>query len=72
MSNVKSTVSALGRARIAREVGVTVAAVGNAIAEGRFPASWYGVVSKLCADASIECPLTIFAMKGITETESAA
>lgn len=72
MSDVKSIVTRLGRRRIAERIGVSVSAVGNAVVDGRFPANWYGAMKEMCDAEGADCPLSIFAMKGIEQQAGAA
>lgn len=65
---VRSIVDQLGRQRIADELDVTVGAVGNAVMLGAFPAYWYAILSRLCAERGINCPVSAFAMKAVGDT----
>ena len=50
----------LGRREIARRVARGVTAVGNAVADGKFPASWYLAIKLMCDERGVECPLQLF------------
>lgn len=66
MISVSNICDAIGRQRIARAVGVKPTAVSNAVAEARFPAKWFLVLSEMCAESGLECPATLFAFTSIT------
>ena len=57
----------VGRANIARAVGSGTNAVSNAVVAGRLPASWYLAVQALAAQAGVECPDSLFAMRPVPE-----
>ena len=63
MSNVHHIADAVGRKEIAEATGVGISAVKNAIVRGRFPASWYLIVSELAARHGVECPPECFGMR---------
>lgn len=63
---MKRIVAALTAEAIAREVGGAPKTVINHIDTGRFPASWYLVVSRMCLERGIECPHRLFSFKGVT------
>jgi hypothetical protein len=56
--------SKIGRAELAKALGVGLSAVSNAATAGIFPASWYAVVRECCASHGIDCPTSIFSFKG--------
>lgn len=59
----------IGRVELASAVGVSKAAVSNAVVTNRFPASWYAVIKDICNTAGIECPLCAFNFKALTEPQ---
>lgn len=63
MPNVHDITKAVGRDEIASRLGVGVAAVGNAVARGKFPAAWYFTVAAVCAEKGVECPPDAFNFK---------
>jgi hypothetical protein len=60
---VTSVLDKLGRVRVAKSLGVSVQAVSNAAGLGKFPSSWYLILSEMSAADGIDCPGTLFAMK---------
>lgn len=62
---------ALGRKAIAEAVGVGETAVSNAVVRGKFPPSWFLVLSEMSKERGVECPPALFGMK-IPETGDAA
>jgi len=58
---VVSISDALGSAQIEAALRVTSHSVRHARVSGRFPARWYAVLSRLCDEAGIDCPLCAFA-----------
>lgn len=63
MKTVADISEQLGRRDMERELGVTRAAIANAVSDGKFPASWYGIISSMCAEREIDCPLDAFRMR---------
>lgn len=63
MSTVADISDKLGRRDMERELGVTRAAIANAVSDGKFPASWYGIISSMCAQREVDCPLDAFRMR---------
>lgn len=61
---VQSICDALGRRRIADAIGVRLTSVSNAIVDGRFPARWFHVVDRLCAESELPCPHQLFTFVG--------
>ena len=51
----------LGRLNIATCLGLQKSAISNAIAAGVFPARWFAIISAMCREAGIACPLHLFA-----------
>lgn len=62
-ATVKVIVESLGRDDLCEHLGVGKFALKHVLNDGRFPASWYAVVSDLCKARSIECPLELFNFK---------
>lgn len=62
-SPVAGVAAQLGQKQIALALGVGATAVNNAVVRGVFPATWFPVIRKLCADEGIECPETAFNFK---------
>jgi len=60
MTSVSDICEAVGRKKIERSLGVSRAAISNAVSEGKFPPGWYGVMRKLCKQARVECPMDLF------------
>ena len=60
MSKVSDICDVLGRKEIGQRLGVRKAAIANAVADGRFPSRWYKVISRMCEDSGIDCPLNAF------------
>lgn len=52
--------NAIGRSLIAAHLNVRVTAVSNAVTDGRFPARWFLVMTKLCSEHGIPCPKELF------------
>ena len=63
---------ALGRREMAARLERTVAAVSNAASEGVFPSGWFLVISKMCEDRGVECPLSLFNFLAPADAISAA
>jgi hypothetical protein len=61
MSTVSEICDAIGRQKIAQAVGVKPTAVSNAVAEARFPAKWFIVLSGMCQEIGLDCPADLFA-----------
>lgn len=61
---VSEICDALGRREIAIRIGRGVTAVSNAASQGKFPAAWYVVLTEMCAEQGIDCPLTLFRFLG--------
>jgi len=60
MIKISDICDALGRKEMGARLGVSKAAIGNAVSDGKFPSRWYKVISHMCADADIECPMSLF------------
>ncbi len=72
MSKISDICDALGRKEMGRRLGVSKAAIANAVADGKFPSRWYKIISRMCADAEIECPMRLFNFADETATSDAA
>lgn len=57
----------IGRRKLAAELGVRTTAVSNAVVAGAFPARWFAVIERLCAEAGDPCPREAFTFLGRTE-----
>lgn len=57
-----SIADAIGRRAIAEALGLGATAVSNAVVRGYFPATWFAVISGLCKQAGVDCPMTCFNM----------
>lgn len=68
---VEQICARLGRARLARALGVGLTAISNATVEGRFPAKWFLVVTTLCETDGIECPPSLFKFVSATSEDAA-
>ena len=62
---IRHIVRALTPEAIAKEVGGAPKTVLHYIDAGRFPASWYLVVTRMCLKRGIECPHALFSFKGM-------
>lgn len=73
--NPRKFAEIVGRKKMAHVLDVTIAAVGNAVLRGCFPASWRDGCEYLSRVHGIDCPSSMFAMrdfKKIDEDEDAA
>lgn len=61
--------AALGRKDMAAALGVGLTAVGNAVTDGKFPASWYLILAKLADDKGVDCPMHVFNWKPISDIQ---
>lgn len=71
MSDVSTICDTIGRDAIMRRLGVSKAAVSNAVTAGKFPASWYASISAMCAASNVDCPLGVFSFRD-PQTQSEA
>lgn len=71
MDDVSSICRTIGRKEMEARLGVSKAAIANAVAQGRFPARWYIVVREMCAESGIVCPDAAFSFAK-PNTEDAA
>lgn len=60
MRKISDICDALGRKEMGERLSVSRAAIANAVAEGRFPSRWFLVVSRMCAEAKIDCSMEHF------------
>lgn len=63
MKTVADICDALGRKNMEVRLGVSKAAISNAVSDGVFPAAWYAVISEMCVASEIECPLPNFSFR---------
>lgn len=63
-STVAEIVERLGREAIMSRLGIKKSAISQACIAGRFPSSWFAVISSMCAEASVSCPMSLFTFKG--------
>lgn len=61
--SAKDVCDRIGRGVIAEAVGVGLTSVSAACVCGRFPASWFIVIRKLCVDRGFACPVDLFKFK---------
>jgi hypothetical protein len=54
MTTVIDIVKELTPKVLARKLGVRNTAISNAVAQSRFPARWYQVVSEMCSDKGMD------------------
>jgi len=67
METVEQICDQIGRRPLADALGVSKAAITNAISENKLPPRWYRVVSVLCKDQGINCNDELFAFIAPTE-----
>lgn len=73
MTTIGEVADALGRDEIVRVIPkIERPAVDAAVRRGKFPASWYVVVKELAASKGIDCPDSLFAMKGLSSNATEA
>lgn len=60
MTSVHDICDTIGRARLAKALGVTKGAITNGVANGTFPSRWYLVVKDMCAAKGVNCPDALF------------
>ena len=60
---VHEILNILGADTVQAKFGVSEFSIKHARSSGRFPASWYGEISKMCADNGIDCPMRAFNFK---------
>ncbi len=63
MSNASTFANAVGRANLAKAVGVGMTAISNAVVRGWFPPSWFVAAKALADEKGVECPPDLFGMK---------
>ena len=69
MSTVEEICDKVGRVNLAARLGVTKAAITNAISDDVFPSRWYRVVKEECNAFGINCPIDIFGFRKPKSTE---
>ena len=70
MTQAVTIADKLGRTELAKAIGVGSTAISNAVIRGKFPPSWYLVVSQMCSRAGIDCPPELFQMKSTNGVSS--
>lgn len=63
MTTPAQIADSLGRKAIAEAIGVGKTAVSNAVVRGKFPPSWFLILSRMAADAGVDCPPSAFGMQ---------
>lgn len=63
----KHILDQIDRQRLQHRLKVKAHALSMAISRGKFPASWFPIVSEECAEAGIECPVAAFAFRDAAE-----
>ncbi len=63
MMTVRQVIYNLGRAETTAELGVSTAAVTNAIANGKFPAQWFDVMDKRASRLQVKLPREHFSWR---------
>ncbi|MFC4731761.1 hypothetical protein [Salipiger abyssi] len=72
MMTVSDICDALGRKKMESRLGVSKAAISNAVSDGVFPSAWYEVISDMCREHRIECPTPIFNFRRPTDAAAQA
>ena len=62
----------LGRKELAARLDVGETAVSNAVVRGFFPATWHVLLEQMCRKAGLECPPSLFRMRGFTQDVNTA
>ena len=65
MASVRDIIVALGRAELTASLGVSKAAVTNAIARDRIPETWRGVVTAMAALKAVDVPEDLYRSRQI-------
>jgi hypothetical protein len=60
MDKTSDICDALGRKEMGQRLGVSRAAIANAVTDGRFPSRWYKVISRMCEESNRDCPMQLF------------
>jgi hypothetical protein len=63
MDKAKIIAAQIGQRNIASALGIGVTAVNNAVVRGRFPATWFPVIRKMCEVEGIICSEDAFNFK---------
>ncbi|MGI3165524.1 hypothetical protein [Pseudooceanicola sp. 200-1SW] len=71
MDDISYICQEIGRKEMEARLGVSKAAIANAVAQGRFPARWYLVVREMCAEKDIVCPDGVFSFAKPTAEDAA-
>lgn len=72
MEKISDICDALGRKEMGLRLGVSKAAIANAVSDGKFPARWYSVISAMCAEVGVDCSETLFGFIPVSTPEDAA
>lgn len=59
-SSVEKICDAIGRKNLIAKLGISKAAIANAVSAGHFPTRWYQVVKQECEGLGIACPDELF------------
>ncbi len=72
MTNTSDIINKVGSAAIEVACNVGEHSVRAAKRDGKFPASWFDEMEKLCADHGLPCPRNLFAFKRPQEDSPAS
>jgi hypothetical protein len=61
--HVDEIVAKLTERAICEALGVSSFSVKSARSAGRFPASWFRLISEMCAVNDVSCPIEVFNMR---------
>ena len=64
METTLEIANALGRANMAKVLGVGMTTISAAVSDGMFPASWYLTIKALGAKQGVKVPDELFRFKG--------
>jgi len=60
MNTARDICKVLSRGELQKKLGVTPPAVSNALKKGVFPSRWYLVMDRMCSEAGVNCPRSLF------------
>lgn len=63
MMTVDKICDQIGRKKMTGALGITRAAISNAVSEGVFPSSWYEAIKGECDRLGVDCPTDLFSFK---------
>ncbi|WP_306150619.1 hypothetical protein [Roseovarius sp. MMSF_3281] len=63
MMTVSEICTTIGRKELERALGVSKAAISNAVSNEAFPPSWFDVIEAECAKRDINCDRSLFAFR---------